>query len=406
VDENKGNTVLVEGPNEFYVKEGAVSIYGCPVDTLTIPDGKVLPLYVEEDAKIELSHLGHVIPIKGNSIPEEWSELSQKISQGEYRKIMFIGHSDTGKSSCITYLANMCETQAAVLDCDIGQADISYPASISLSVVDSKIPSLEYLSPFDSYFVGKTSPAKIELRCLRGIAKLIRKAEKIAEVVFIDTTGWIYGIGAREYKLAKINVVNPDLIVCMNRDVYYLEGFEKVVLPSFVVKKRDKVERAEYREQKFKKSLNGGRTITIHLDTVTVRNSMLFCGEELTQEETESLKKLIGIDILYGEKSDDFIIMLTDEPINFREIFQELKTVKSLFEVADVRIYAIDQLKYLLLGLRGENHIGIGVITGLDPMKKELEIYTPVPEDDIKVVEFGLMKVNEEGKELGFMEYY
>jgi len=405
-DEVKGNSLLIEGPAEFEVLKGSVSVFGCPVSELSIPDGKVLPLYMEEDTTVKITDDAHVIPLEGSPIPEEWDRLLEEIITEDYRKIMFVGHSDTGKSSAITYMINNYEGRQSVLDTDIGQADVSPPASIGLAIAEEKIPGLSYLKLYDAYFIGKTSPAKIELRCLRGIASLIKKAVKVSDTVFVDTTGWVYGIGAREYKLAKIGVIDPDLIVCMGRDIYYLEDYNRVVLPSFVVKKRDKIERAEFRERKFRTGLRNGRLISVKLDDVKIKNSMLFSGSSLTSEELESLERLVGIRLIYGEKSDDFIVLLTDEQVNIRDIMPDIKTIKALFEIADVRLYTLTHLENLLLGIRKDTFMGIGVLKNIRLEEREIEIFTSVPPEDIEIIEFGMMKITEDGRELGFVEYY
>ncbi len=405
-DEIKGNSLLVEGPAEFEVLKGSVSVFGCPVSRLSIPNGKVLPLYMEEDTSVRITDDAHVIPLEGSPIPGEWDSLLERIISEDYRKIMFVGHSDTGKSSAITYMIKRVEGQQCVLDTDIGQADVSPPASIGLAIAEEKIPGLSYLKLYDAFFIGKTSPAKIELRCLRGIASMIKKAEEISDMVFIDTTGWVYGIGAREYKLAKIGVIDPDLIVCMGRDIYYLRDYNRVVLPSFVVKKRDKIERAEFRERKFREGLRNGKRISVKLDEVRIMNSMLFSGNTLTDEELKSLEKLVGIRLIYGEKSDDFIVLLTDEPVNIRDIMPDIKTVKALFEIADVRLYTLSHFENLLLGIRKDRFMGIGVMKNIRLEDREIEIFTSVPREDVETVEFGMMKITEDGRELGFVEYY
>ena len=84
----------------------------------------------------------------------------------------------------------------------------------------------------------------------------------------------------------------------------------------------------------------------------------------------------------------------------------DIKTIKGLFEIADVRLYTLSQLENLLVGIRKDYFLGIGVLKNVKLDKRELEIFTPVLKEDVETVEFGMMKITEEGKELGFVEYY
>jgi len=102
-----GTTLLVEGKAEVKI-QGKAEIFGCPIESVIVSEGKILPIYIVEDSEVEVE--GNYIAVKGSTIPESWNKLVEKIESEGYSKIFLFGDTDSGKSSLATYLANTCNT--------------------------------------------------------------------------------------------------------------------------------------------------------------------------------------------------------------------------------------------------------------------------------------------------------
>src|SRR5215510_7120516 len=77
------------------------------------------------------------------------------------RTIMLLGATDTGKTTFLTWLANILlaqEQRLAIVDADVGQSSLGPPTTIGLGVVAAPFQSLQELMPVGLFFVGSTSP--------------------------------------------------------------------------------------------------------------------------------------------------------------------------------------------------------------------------------------------------------
>ncbi len=377
----KDTTLLIEGDARVRV-DGKAEVFGCRVESLRVERGRIVPLYVVEDSDVEVE--GKYIAVKGSTIPKSWEELVKEIEDKGYRRIVLFGETDSGKSSLATYLANRLKGGKWVVDLDIGQADIAHPCAMGFGYTDGGITSISQVKMIDGFFVGVVSPTGKEARCLQGVSRIFERLKGEGYVI-VDTTGWVKGRKARNYKLAKLEIIEPDLIVCFGKRPYYLEDFEVFEVDSFVLKKRSRDLRGEIRSRIYEEWLRDGVERVFRVGEVSLGNTTLFKGERI-----EFLEGVLESRVLFAEKGYDFLNVCVEDEVKVG--VELIKALLDVYEVRDVCIFSLDQIRGLLLGLYGERYLGCGVLKDLDLENREIIVETPV-RDDVKRIEFGEVKL-------------
>ncbi len=151
------------------------------------------------------------------------------------------------------------------------------------------------------------------------------------------------GEEAKQYKINLINAASPDLIIGLGDEGILKNILEEASKPYVIldapslVRKRTQEERRTLREDSYRNYLKNGKILVMPITQVEVN----FFNDEATYESNT------------------------------------------------------------LLGLLNEDKwlIGLGVFKKLDK-NKFMRIYTPAKKEDVKIVEFSGIKVNEEGREL------
>jgi len=389
-----GTTLLVEGKAEVKV-QGKAEVFGCPIERVTVNEGKILPVYVVEDSEVEVE--GNYIAVKGSTIPESWNRLVETIEREGYKKIMLFGDTDSGKSSLATFLSNKLSGRKWLVDLDIGQSDIAHPCAMGIGFTEGGITSISEVQMLDGYFVGTISPTGREARCLRGVASIVSKIGDLAKEgdrIIIDTTGWTKGKRAREYKLAKVEIIRPDLIVCFGKTPYYLKRYNTFEVESFVLKKRSREVRSSIRSRIYAKWLENAELRRFKVEEVEFENTTLFKGEKI-----EFLEGVLDAKVIFAEKGADFLNVCVEKEV---EVGGELiKALLEIYEVKDICIFSPDQLNGLMLGLydRDGRYLGFGLLKGLDVENRSIDVFTSVG-GEVGKIEFGEIKLNDDMKEV------
>lgn len=134
--------------------------------------------------------------------------------------VLFLGRSDVGKSTRIHELVGLITRRGnsvAVLDADVGQSTYGIPTTLTLvHFTDAaKEPTPEVLARF---FVGAISPVGHLLQTLVGCRRLLDHArQRGVRTILIDTTGLVDGPLAVEFKLQKIELLQPTHILALTQ---------------------------------------------------------------------------------------------------------------------------------------------------------------------------------------------
>jgi polynucleotide 5'-hydroxyl-kinase GRC3/NOL9 len=134
-----------------------------------------------------------------------------------------LGGLDSGKST----FCRMCAAvgvrlgrKVAYLDTDIGQSTVGPPATIGLKFLSAPEDlEPEALARADAlYFVGATSPQGHMLPMVVGAAKLAEMARAAgADLVMVDTTGFIGGTSAQVLKFHKVEALKAGHVIGFQR---------------------------------------------------------------------------------------------------------------------------------------------------------------------------------------------
>ena len=183
---------------------------------------------------------------------------------GEYRKVMVMGATDTGK----TYLAfSLAERLAAeglkvgMLDCDLGQSSIGPPCTVGLQYPLEE--GRDFLHPTAMVFLGHLSPAGDVGSMIDASLRLEKRALELGcDTLLIDTTGMVEGSLAALLKRGKIRKLRPDLIISLDeagetRHIFKdLEesayGRLEFLKPSAEARPRGRRERSDHRGELFR----------------------------------------------------------------------------------------------------------------------------------------------------------
>lgn len=286
-----------------------------------------------------------------------WKELADHINKLKGVAVV-LGATDTGKTSLALYLCRELSRgcRVAMISADIGQCAFGPPATLSMALLKDVTalhlgegPLIKDIQVCSMYFIGSTSPMGHLLQVISGLKKLVEKAQKEgAEVVVIDTSGFVAGGAAWELKFHKIELTNARHVVALQnkkeledilgpqenrtcRSLHRLKVHEGI-------RPRSYEQRRDYRRQKFLEYFQGATAKNIPLETVRLINP---------------------VNVVIGE--------------------------------ASAGLY-----KRLLVGLNDDENftLGLGVIEDMNP--KELRLLTPVQElKDVKIVRFGSVRLDE-----------
>jgi polynucleotide 5'-kinase involved in rRNA processing len=137
--------------------------------------------------------------------------------------VLFVGGIDAGKSSLARAVAAYALTlgrSVAYLDGDLGQKTVGPPGTVAMKRIRSADDlTFERLADADALaFVGSTSPQGHLLPLVTGMARLHDRAVADgADLVVVDTSGMVSGIYGQLVKYHKVELLQPDLVVGLQR---------------------------------------------------------------------------------------------------------------------------------------------------------------------------------------------
>lgn len=136
---------------------------------------------------------------------------------------VLVGSLDAGK----TTLARQLLTRAlevgrtpALVDADVGQKAVGPPTTIGLKVIRTPADlEPEGLANADEIqFVGSSSPQGHKLQVVAGTGRLAARARaEGCDLVVVDTSGLVSGLEGQSLKYHKLELLQPDLVVGLQR---------------------------------------------------------------------------------------------------------------------------------------------------------------------------------------------
>lgn len=280
----RGNTLLLQGPAQIRLQDGSASCLGAPLpgkNWAFVEKWRQIPVYAAEISilDIKLGPGSSRNDIQGSTIPTGWSEASQILQQSP-GVVVVVGDVDSGKSSLCTFLTNeslKTGLRVAVIDADVGQADMGPPTTIGCSRAEGPILGLQELKAQTSYFIGDTSPASVPEKLIRSLVRLKEDLVSRNDIVVVNTDGWIGDAPAIRYKLRLLTETKPNITLGLARgneldQILDLVSSTSMRLESSnFAKIRTKEDRKGAREAGYRRFLNGSKQLRMRLEDVRVR---------------------------------------------------------------------------------------------------------------------------------------
>ncbi|HEX6131723.1 MAG TPA: Clp1/GlmU family protein [Actinomycetota bacterium] len=137
--------------------------------------------------------------------------------------VLFVGGLGSGKSTlarATCALALRLGRRAAYLDADVAQKTVGPPATVGLkAIADPDDLTFDRMADADALgFVGSTSPQDHLLPLVGALQRLRDRARADgADLIVVDTGGEVSGIRAQLVKYYKVDMLEPDLVVGLQR---------------------------------------------------------------------------------------------------------------------------------------------------------------------------------------------
>lgn len=356
----RGKALLVDGPASVALISGSATVLGTSIkegSRMVVRSAKRLPFEVAGDATFELTmgEASAFLELDGPTTPESWRcAVDEILEVAGPISVIVLGGVDSGKTSFCTYLANRAmerSRRARLIDGDLGQSDISSPATIGLASLEASLVDLFEVEAESIVFIGATSPPRALNVCLDAFATMKERCAEIdSDLLIVNTDGWIEGEDAVDYKAQIVDLFSPSLIVAiqggdeLNPIVGRLQDSRIFVVETpKTIKRRSREARKALRELGYKKHLKGAKVKSYNLNYTEIEG------------HHELGDSLIGL-----EKEEGLLVGLEDQKGRF---------------------------------------LGIGVLSGIDHERGILKVYTPVSEPTPRILP-GQVKLSLSGNEI------
>ena len=333
--------------------------------------------------------------------------LDTEIPTDRAYTVLVWGTMDTGKSSLVHYLANeliRAGRKVGILDCDMGQSDIGPPSTIGLALTRRTFRTFAELKISGLRFVGSHAAAMHLLPALTGTAQLCAQAKSHCEILLVDTTGWVIGAGARAYRQSEYGIVQPDLVIALERKDE-LSPLMKSATPNRMVrvtvpprvKKRSRGRRSQVRQQLYRAYFSRTRRHSFSWQDIRIERAYLLTGNPVW---TRSVKTLWAE--TYAPSEGIFIAT------NQRLTEKQTAALKNEFSTDKIRTLLCGTEKGLLCALSsGEGEVAaIGTMDHIDFRKKKIVMSVPLSADltRVRAIQIGSVQLNPDFTEAGFIE--
>ena len=243
-------------------------------------------------------------------VSRQWLDLLKQLPTDSGRVIV-IGGSDTGKTTLCRWLLSKLPEQSrpALVDSDIGQSTVGPPACIGWRMAgrtDSQFT-----------FTGDITPATHPTATVAGTCRAVFAAEAAgANLVLLDTSGYLGGRGGFELKSAKLELLAPGpaakralhaILIGDSPDIrrlmagWYQDPRLTIhrIAQSEVLVQKTRQQRVEWRQQRFAEALGG-----TDLRRISLRNKQLIAIPGVTEMKAagHEVSELEGLLVAFGDK--------------------------------------------------------------------------------------------------------
>lgn len=293
----QGECIKLYGPMSVTVKSGCLNVYykkACAGDRFVVHKARNYVVEALDECELDVSMINNsqIQPIELEDPYWEKKKIISDIVKGDHRKIMVIGCIDCGKTALVTMLYNAFaekNLRVAVIDGDVGQADIGPPGFVTLGSHEEQVYWISELKPIMMRFIGDIKPQFLTHVIIRELEYLTNYALNSGfDRVVIDTDGWVSDEHAITYKQKLVEALRPETIVVIGDNIEkYFAKYAKLGIAVYSVKPpvhrktRSREERRMLRSSRYKSYLSEAPLVKVKLDEVLVSGLPLLQGPEV-----------------------------------------------------------------------------------------------------------------------------
>jgi polynucleotide 5'-hydroxyl-kinase GRC3/NOL9 len=329
--------------------------------------------------------------------------------------VVLLGAPDTGKTTLALGLVNAALAQGLehvfFLDGDVGQGEVGPPATIALAAARDPVASLSELHAGRLAFVGATSPPGHLLAVVTGAKRLADEAvRRGAGLLVVDTSGLVSGSAGRQLKQAKIDLLQPSVILALQagQELESLlrllaSGSQAEVIrlaPHPDARPKPPGLRRARRSARFFRHFSRARTFELPTSQVVISHGWLFNGRPLPPPLIRSAAAALQTEIIHAEDTDDGIRLLSRRQGAGGAADRSLEG----FPGRRVLVTPAYVLQNLLVGLvEPDGSLAeIGILHGVDFQRRVLTVLTPLAHvSAIRQLRLGRLRLRPDGSEIG-----
>jgi polynucleotide 5'-hydroxyl-kinase GRC3/NOL9 len=345
--------------------------------------------------------------------PQDWQQALDAALAGP-GVVFLMGATDTGKTTLALQIANAAlarSRRVGFIDADVGQSEVGPPGAIGLALPSEPAESFAEWRPAAIAFVGATSPFGRLLDVVVGVRRLADEARRRgAETVVVDTSGLISGPVAIKLKMAKLEVLQPAVILALRRG-RELDSLLRVVpaacratvfplLPAAAAVVKPPALRRARRAARFVQYLKEARMHEIDPRRVIPTDGWLFTGRTLDPPLLRAAANTFRTEVVYGEQTTDCIRLVSrGAPAQ-----PSATVVQELFGTRRVLVSQPTVFHNLLVGLleEGGRLAEIGLIQNVDFAARIFRVLSPLrAEGALRALRYGRLRLRPDGTEIG-----
>ncbi len=240
---------------------------------------------------------------------------------------LILGAADTGKTTLAAALARHAASSQpiGIIDADIGQSHIGPPATVGWAVVggpqtqkrafgDPDNPQVDFsqLTVGGVSFVGDVTPVGHLLQLTAAIIRCVQQVSKVAELIIIDTPGFIYGPAATALWWTVQQILRPKSILAVQRNdelrdilagLQSLETQIELISSPSQIPLKSPQNRRSYRQSQFRKYFRDSCLYNISLSDIAIQPGRNLSRERLVHR-LAALRDEKGTDVAIGVITD------------------------------------------------------------------------------------------------------
>lgn len=399
-------SILVCGPARIKGISGRLRIANTLTNSYLAKVGETVAVEALDDCIVSLHMREGSSLIEKNlfsdvNVPQIWHKHARDILQVAPATVMIVGGTDTGKTTFSSFLARKgldAGRKVALIDSDMGQSGIGPPTTLSMAFL--KEGNMRYTNPDALYFLGTTSVRYVE-DVVVGVGRLCDKAHD-ATLKIIDTCGYIGEDTGRRLKCAKLEMVRPDFLVGLQREDE-LEYLLRSYPPSRVIRAQvpesiqrvSREARKRIRETRYRRAFKNALERMYDMEELRLKSTYFKTGARI---EGAIFEKLLNCQVLYAEDIPEGYLLVR------KRGEEEYSRNETRIHVPALRLLDAGWEENLICGLEKEGEcVGIGIIKKINYSNEMVNIFSE--RMDFDTVKFGRVYVNENGEELGFLEW-